>query len=86
MIFFDIDGTLFDQENAEKLAAIRFFKENTIDLQVNQKEFVAIRDVYHSNFQIYSLKGFSAQERNRLLMRDLFGHHISNEVAKSKNK
>ena len=80
-------GHLFDQENAEKLAAIRFFKENTIDLQVNQKEFVAIRDVYHSNFQIYSLKGFSAQERNRLLMRETcLGDHISNEVAESKNK
>lgn len=84
MIFFDIDGTLFDQENAEKLAAIRFFKENKMDLQVNQKEFVAIRDVYYNNFLIYLLKEFSVQERNRMLMKDLFGHHISNEIADQK--
>ncbi|MGM9944397.1 MAG: HAD family hydrolase [Lysinibacillus sp.] len=84
MIFFDINGTLFDQENAEKLAAIRFFKENMTDLQVNQKEFMAIRDVYHNNFLIYLLKGLSVQERNRMLMRDLFGHHISNETADQK--
>lgn len=84
MIFFDIDGTLFDQENAEKFAAIRFFKEHITDLQVNQKEFVAIRDAYHNNFQIYLLKGLSAQERNRMLMKDLFGHHISNEMADQK--
>ena len=58
MIFFDIDGTLFDQENAEKMAAIRFFKDNMTDLQVTQKEFVAIRSIYHNNLQIYLLKGY----------------------------
>ena len=84
MIFFDIDGTLFDQENAEKLAAIRFFKENITDLQVNQKEFVALRDLYQNNFLVSLLKGLSPLERNRMLMKDLFGHHISNEIADQK--
>ena len=84
MIFFDIDGTLFDQENAEKLAAIHFFKENKTELQINQKEFMAIREIYHNNFLTSLLKGVSAQERNRMLMRDLFGHQLSNEIADQK--
>ena len=84
MIFFDIDGTLFDQENAEKLAAIHFFKENKAELQINQKEFMTIREIYHNNFLISLLKGVSAQERNRMLMRDLFGHQLSNEIADQK--
>ena len=84
MIFFDIDGTLFDQEKAEKLATIRFFKDNLTDLQVNQKEFATIREIYHNNFLKYLLKGVSALERNRMLMKDLFGHHISNEIADQK--
>ena len=86
MIFFDIDGTLFDQENAEKLATIHFFKENIIDLQVSSKEYSMIKDVYCNSFLLYSLKGLSPQERNRMLMRDLFGHHLSNEIADQKTK
>ena len=84
MIFFDIDGTLFDQENAEKLAVIRFFKENTTELQVNTNEFVTLRHLYQNIFKICLLKGLSVQEKNRMLMRDLFGHHISNEIADQK--
>ena len=84
MIFFDIDGTLFDQENAEKLAAIHFFKENKAELQINQKEFMSIREIYHNNYLISLLKGVSAQERNRMLMKDLFGHQLSNEIADQK--
>ena len=84
MIFFDIDGTLFDQENAEKLAVIHFFKENKTELQINQKEFMATREIYHNNYLISLLKGLSAQERNRMLMRDLFGHQLSNEMVNQK--
>ena len=84
MIFFDIDGTLFDQENAEKLAAIRFFKENVIDLQVDSREFVALRNIYYNNLIMNLQKELPLQERNRTLMRDLFGHHISNEIADQK--
>ena len=84
MIFFDLGGTLFDQDKAEKLAAIRFFKENLTDLQVDAKEFLDIEEIYCNNFPISSLKGVSTLERNRKLMKDLFGHHISNEVADQK--
>lgn len=84
MIFFDLDGTLFDQEKAEQLAAIRFFKENLTDLQVDEKEFLDIKEIYCNNFLISLLKGLSTLERNRMLMKDLFGHHISNEVADQK--
>ena len=86
MIFFDIDGTLFDQEDAEKLAAIHFFKENSTILQLNQKEFITLRDIYFNNPTMYLQKGISMQERNRIIMRDLFGHHISNETADQKTK
>ena len=86
MIFFNIDGTLFDQENAEKLAAIRFFKENMAILQLNQKEFIALRDIYFNNPTLYLQKDLSMQERNRIIMRDLFGNHISNETADQKTK
>ena len=86
MIFFDIDGTLFDQENAEKLAAIHFFKENTTDLQLNPKEFIVLRDMYYNNYPIYAQKARSMQERNRMIMKDFFGHHISNEFADQKAK
>ena len=86
MIFFDLDGTLFDQEKAEKLAAIRFFKENLTDLQVDEKEFLDIKEIYCNNFLISLLKGLSTLERNRMLMKDLFGHHISNEIADQKTK
>lgn len=86
MIFFDIDGTLFDQENAEKLATIHFLKENIMNSQVNQKEFISLRNLCHNNYLVYLLKDLSAQERNRMLLRDLFGHYISNEFADQKAK
>ena len=84
MIFFDINGTLFDQEKAEKLAVIRFFKENLTDLQVNANEFVDIKDIYWNNYLTYLIKGLSTIERSRMLMKDLFGLHISNEMADHK--
>ena len=45
---------------------------------------MAIREIYHNNYLISLLKGVSAQERNRMLMKDQFGHQLSNEIADQK--
>ena len=77
---------LFSIKKMQKIAAIRFFKENIIDLKVNQKEFLSLRDLYHNNFLMYLIKERSAQARNRMIIKDLFGYHISNEMADQKAK
>ncbi|WP_416825471.1 HAD family hydrolase [Ectobacillus polymachus] len=85
MIFFDIDETLLDHDQAEKKGAIDFFKEYTDELQLSDTEFVQLwYNLSNKYFEKFLAKELSFQEQRRMRIKDLFGHHLSNEQADSR--
>ncbi|GAE25229.1 hydrolase [Halalkalibacter wakoensis JCM 9140] len=85
MIFFDIDSTLLDHEQAEELGAIEFFEENKEDIKCNTNEFVALwHHLSDTYFEKYLEKELSFLEQRRMRMKELLGSHISNDLADEK--
>ncbi|RCW76785.1 HAD family hydrolase [Saliterribacillus persicus] len=87
MIFFDIDGTLLDHEEAEKMAAIDFYKAFGQELEYSEAEFGEIwYNLSIKYFEKFLTKELSFQDQRRMRMKDMFGHQLSNEHADSKFK
>jgi len=85
VIFFDIDATLLDHDRAEKMGAIDFFREYTDELQYSDTEFVkSWNSLSKKYFDKFLKKELSFQEQRRMRIKDLFGHHLSNEQADTK--
>ncbi len=83
MIFFDIDGTLLDHEQAEKLAAIEFYNANSSDIKLSSKDefLVAWTALSVTYYQEYLDKKLSFQAQRRMRMKDLFESNINNREA-----
>jgi putative hydrolase of the HAD superfamily len=85
VIFFDIDATLLDHDQAEKMGAIDFYKDFENELELSKYEFVDLWfNLSKKYFEKFLTKELSFQEQKRMRIKDLFGHHLNNEQADSK--
>lgn len=85
MIFFDIDETLFDHDQAEKKGAIDFLKEYTDELQLSETELVQLwYNLSNKYYEKFLAKELSFQEQRRMRIKDLFGHHLNDKQADSR--
>ncbi|MFD3448951.1 HAD family hydrolase [Microbacteriaceae bacterium 4G12] len=87
MIFFDIDATLLNHDQAERMGAIDFLKEYANELQLSDTEFVELwYNLSDKYFEKFLAKELTFQEQRRMRIKDLFGHHLSSEQADNKFK
>jgi putative hydrolase of the HAD superfamily len=85
LIFFDIDATLLDHERAEKLGSLDFFKGHIDNLHLSENQFIRLwKTLPDKYFEKFLAKELSFQEQRRMRIKDLFGHHLSNEQADNK--
>ncbi|SHM45887.1 HAD family hydrolase [Gracilibacillus kekensis] len=83
MIFFDIDGTLLDHEQAEKLAALEFYNACSSDIKCNNRDEFLVEwyTLSVKYYQEYLEKKLSFQEQRRMRMKDVWRFPIKNEEA-----
>lgn len=80
MIFFDIDATLLDHEQAEKMGAGHFYRRYRDRLNGNEEDFIKQWNVYAEKFyEKFLAKELSFQDQRRRRIKAFFGHHLSNE-------
>ncbi|MDT8861291.1 HAD family hydrolase [Alkalihalobacillus sp. MEB130] len=87
MIFFDIDCTLLNHEQAEELGAIEFLKNNweEFNYTFHANEFITLwNNLSKKYFEKYLAKELSFLEQRRMRMKDLLGSHLSNDQADKK--
>lgn len=85
MIFFDIDGTLFDHDRAETLGALDFYHKYTKELAYTVDEFADIwSNLSKKYFEKYLKKELTFQEQRRKRMEELFAKNFTDEIADEK--
>jgi putative hydrolase of the HAD superfamily len=87
MVFFDLDGTLVDHDNAVKHAVVSVLNEYSIDSELNEEEIYNIwNHILEENYNLY-LQGkitHSEQRINRFKdFYNYFNYPISDEQSKS---
>jgi putative hydrolase of the HAD superfamily len=85
LIFFDLDATLLDHEQAETLGALDFYKRHSTHLHISENEFIKLwsfySDMYFGKFLSNEL---SHQDQRRMRIKEFFGQHLSNEECDCK--
>ncbi|MFF5995019.1 HAD family hydrolase [Lysinibacillus sp. KU-BSD001] len=85
MIFFDINGTLFNREHADRLATIDFYKEYSNELEMSRTEFT---DLWYRSYTSYLknnvVKDLSFQKYKIKEMKEFFGYHLTDQEAESR--
>ncbi|ENH97005.1 HAD-superfamily hydrolase [Gracilibacillus halophilus YIM-C55.5] len=82
MIFFDIDGTLLNHEQAEHLAAKQFYHQHVQALEYSEDRFLKLwPQLSHKYFTHFLNHQLSFQQQRRMRMKDLFSYDISDEKA-----
>lgn len=85
MIFFDIDGTLLDHEQAERLGAIDFYYRNCNELKIQEDTFIRLwNQLSIKYFKRYVAKEITFQQQRQMRIQELFGQHLTSSQADEK--
>jgi putative hydrolase of the HAD superfamily len=88
VIFFDIDGTLLDHKSAEREAALNFFSNYAMQINVEESKFVQLwSELATKHYKRYLRKELSFSEQRRERIKELFGYmgrSVCNEEADEK--
>lgn len=85
MLFFDIDGTLFDHQSAEKAGALGFLEQRRRIINIPAERFLLLwSDLTEKYYQLYLEGKLSFGEQRRARIRELYsllGLTVTNEEA-----